>query len=144
MRSDKFLGIVDGYRVYQNGRGYASIVFGRSDEKLLHIYLMEKHLGCSLEGKIVHHKDGNRLNNSLDNLLVLNNDQEHATIHANERLQRLGGTPGIHKYCPKCQTVKTLEDFPRSKNNYDGRYGFCKKCAVIHVRQMRLKRKANG
>ena len=46
-----------------------------------HRYLLEQHLGYELERyQDVHHKDGNKLNNSLDNLQVLNK-REHASLH---------------------------------------------------------------
>lgn len=143
MRSDKFLGEVDGYRVYKTARGYASIVLGRSNEKPLHVYLMEKHLGVSLEGKIIHHRDGNKLNNTLENLEVLNNDKEHAGRHASSRLQALGGEDGKHKYCPKCRTLKLLGEFYKSKQTHDRRFGWCKECAKANARAYNKRKKVD-
>lgn len=49
-----------------------------------HRYLMEKHLGRKLISKeIVHHKDHNRLNNNLNNLILMTNT-EHGKYHANK------------------------------------------------------------
>lgn len=48
----------------------------------VHRILAEELLGRPLKkGEIVHHKDGNRLNNSLDNLEVLNSQSEHFSLH---------------------------------------------------------------
>lgn len=58
---------------------------------------MEKHLGHSLpKGSIIHHIDGNKLNNSIDNLLLLVNDEEHRKIHIQlEKLSLLLVQQGI-------------------------------------------------
>lgn len=46
-----------------------------------HRYIMEQLLGRSLASdEIVHHKDGNKLNNSLDNLEVMSRS-EHTKLH---------------------------------------------------------------
>lgn len=144
-KSDKFLGITDGFRVYRMSQGYASIVLGRSQEKLLHVYLMEKHLGRCLEkNEHVHHINQDRLDNRIENLKIVSNCGEHQTEHAHIRLKALGGVPGKDKYCPKCQKVKSLDDFPSSRNMSDGKYGYCKKCACQVVAKAKAKRKKHG
>lgn len=61
----------------------------------LHRVLMENKLGRLLEkGEIVHHKDGDKRNNIIDNLEVLSN-VEHAKLHA-KRVSR------ITIKCPIC------------------------------------------
>jgi len=53
-------------------------VFGRH----LHRTNAERLLGRKLKkGEVVHHIDGNRRNNSLDNLMVFPNQAEHARFH---------------------------------------------------------------
>lgn len=53
-------------------------VFG----KHVHRVLAEEILGRPLKkGEVVHHKDGNRQNNSLDNLEVLSSQSEHFSLH---------------------------------------------------------------
>ena len=135
MLSRKFLGLVDGYRVYERSNGYASIVLGRSKEKLLHVYFMEKHLNRSLvKNEHVHHINQNKLDNRLENLQLVSDCGGHQREHAYERLRALGGTPGVHKYCPSCDEVLPLELFPNAKSTYDGKYGFCKACSCARVR----------
>lgn len=140
-RSDKFIGMTDGFRVYQMSQGYASIVLGRSQEKLLHIYLMEKYLGRELEkNEHVHHINQDRLDNRIENLKLVSNCGEHQKEHARIRLRALGGTPGRDKYCPRCRQVKLLDDFPSSKNMGDGKYGYCKTCACEVVAEAKRKK----
>lgn len=35
------------------------------------------------------------------------------------------------KYCPKCEKVKPLDDFPRNRNRYDGHGAHCKLCIKL-------------
>src|SRR6478609_2658448 len=47
-----------------------------------HRLLMEAHLGRSLlKTEVVHHKDGNKQNNSIDNLQLCSSQAEHAALH---------------------------------------------------------------
>ena len=46
----------------------------------LHRYIYEKHNGPIPNGFVVHHKDGNRINNDISNLTTLTNSQ-HAILH---------------------------------------------------------------
>lgn len=52
----------------------------------LHRYIWEKHNGRIPENMCVHHKDCDRLNNSLDNL-ELKSKVEHTTMHAHKSLK---------------------------------------------------------
>ncbi len=53
-------------------------------QQLYHRMLLER-LGVDLTGKIVHHIDGNPLNNNLDNLQILSSNKEHRAIHKEMR-----------------------------------------------------------
>lgn len=55
-----------------------------------HRWIMEKHLGRSLtQFEEVHHKDGNKLNNDISNLEVLDG-VEHARLHNRDRWRKSG------------------------------------------------------
>lgn len=88
-------------KMYGEGKGtgssaYPVIFIGYDNEHLFskaggrksggwalhHIYTMEKHLGRKIvKGEVVHHIDGDKTNNSLDNL-VLMSVTEHNKCHA--------------------------------------------------------------
>lgn len=137
-RSEKSLGEVDGFNTYVATSGYAKIVFGRSSEQLLHVYFMEKHLGRKLvKNEHVHHINENKLDNRLENLLLVDNCGEHQKKHAEIRLKALGGDLETEKYCPKCRKVLPRAAFGKSRCNYDGLYGYCKICAAARVTNKR-------
>ena len=59
----------------------------RDSGKRVHRWIMEKHLKRRLErGEIVHHIDGNRQNNDLENLKLLN-AKEHFKLHVVPRIE---------------------------------------------------------
>lgn len=71
---------------YKNGvtitkQGYRRL--NTKEDVLEHRYVMEEYLGRKLtEKECIHHKDGNKLNNSIDNLQLCKNQSEHIKIHA--------------------------------------------------------------
>lgn len=71
-----------------------------------HRYLMEKHLGRYLTSfEVVHHKDHNKMNNSIDNLEVLSGE-EHSKIHGEHSLASY-----VEIECPVCSKI-----FKKRKN----------------------------
>lgn len=60
-----------------DGRAYRKLL-GRHEHRVLAAEMIGRAL---LRGEIVHHIDGNRLNNDPDNLAVLRNQSEHVRAH---------------------------------------------------------------
>ena len=96
-----------------------------------HIILAEKKIGRPLKkDEVVHHIDENKLNNSLDNLMVFTSNSAHITYHKNGRLIELGdgtydciGLPD--KYCCQCGIkLKTKQG------------NICQKCNHINQRKV--------
>lgn len=98
----------------------------------LHRVLMENRLGRYLEGdEQVHHKDGNRDNNSIENLEVLS-VREHARIHSLERQ-----VEDIKLTCPICGEsfmVKPNLYRLRLKRSACGRLFCSRPCLHEHLR----------
>lgn len=60
-------------------KGYKNVCINRR-EVAVHVLLYETFIGDIPEGYVIHHKDFNKLNNSLDNLVCLSNG-EHTKLH---------------------------------------------------------------
>lgn len=73
---------------------------------LEHRYVMQQSIGRPLTSKeVVHHKDGNRLNNSIENLELLSSTAHHAEVH-----RKYYQTP-THRQCSRCSELKPKSDF---------------------------------
>ena len=84
---------------------------------LEHRVIMEKHIGRYLKkGEMIHHKNGKRDDNRLDNLQIVNHE-EHRTLHAKLRKKQI--KPCIYcnkdflsyygKMCPDCHKKRQRE-----------------------------------
>ena len=103
-------------------------------------YVMEKYLGRKLkDNEQVHHKDGNPLNNDIDNLEVLT-FEEHLNVHADENRKYYDKI----MVCPWCKkefiwTAKQQSYFHRNKNKNRSTKPFCSKsCAGKYGREIQL------
>lgn len=75
---------------------------------LAHRVIIENHLGRILnKNEVVHHKDGNKKNNNIDNLEVLD-IVKHSRMHSNKH-----GHQMVKLKCPWC---KKVFDIPRNKS----------------------------
>lgn len=79
-----------------------------------HRYLMEKKLGRKLTKKeIVHHIDGDKLNNDIDNLFLCEDVTEHNIIHDNlEKLAARLIKENVIGFCPETKEYVYLHTFP--------------------------------
>lgn len=62
--------------------GYVECTRGKDKYRAIHVITMERLIGRRLEkNEVVHHKDGNKRNNAISNLVLMTRS-EHARLHA--------------------------------------------------------------
>ncbi len=113
------------------GDGY-KVIFINGHEILEHRHIYEKHHNVTLKRRqIIHHKDGNRSNNSIDNLELLESQSDHIKHHNTERIlikSKLRGEHEGQKYCTCCKIVLNLSDFYKNPHHRLGYSQYCKQC----------------
>ena len=95
-----------------------------------HRHVMEQHLGRPLRrGETVHHKDGNKLNNIIANLRLLDSRGDHVRTHVK------AFRSDTHKECTRCHEIKSREAFYKIRRpGWDAHHSWCKACQIAHVR----------
>ena len=112
----------ENYRVHIDKVSGRRKAFWRDDDGMQHSTLYARHLwemkfGEIPDGYEVHHKDGNILNDSLDNLVLLSRDDHRLIEHGAER--QIINNKSIRK-CPRCGKFNIDED------SYKRRVSYCK------------------
>lgn len=102
-----------------------------AQRKLAHRQIMEEHLGRALlDTEVVHHIDGNRKNNAIENLQVLPSQSAHITLHLRKYL-----LTETHRECHVCRQVKKHSEF-HAKNRHS-----CKICMNRYAAEYRARKK---
>jgi hypothetical protein len=97
----------------------------------LHRYVMECHLNRVLKSsELVHHKDGNKFNNNIDNLELISRDM-HIKVHKPEH---------FNKYKITKEKLK-LQLETNSPKQLAIKYGCCVALITYNIRKWRLKYK---
>ena len=72
-------------KTYIDNNGYLRF---NDTNKLVHRWVAEKNIGRKLKpNEIVHHKDGNKFNNSPENLYVFSSQEDHQKLHNKQSIQ---------------------------------------------------------
>ena len=112
-----------------------------------HRLVMENRLGRELSSKeVVHHIDGDKSNNEIDNLMLFPTKKAHTKFHfVNGDLKISAGENKRNLEngklrCCRCGELKELSEFGKSKNTKLGINGYCKSCENKRRRNKHAKR----
>lgn len=112
-------------------------------QRFEHCVVWEKHYGPIPHGMQVHHKDGNKLNNNIDNLILVDT-MTHKRLHSGCKI-----IDGVWwKPCNKCGELKPITEFYKNSQNPKWVSSECKSCltkrAVVVKRKKRQEWKQLG
>ena len=93
---------------------------------MLHVYIWEEINGRKPKGSVIHHKDMNKSNYNIENLLLCKNESEHKKIHAGWIRNNDGDW--IAKQCTKCKRILSLDEFYQRKSYTP--LAQCKQCHI--------------
>lgn len=138
-----------GQFVYTTGGGRYKVVQRNGKRIQKHRLIWEQHFGKIPEGMIIHHKDGNKMNNDIDNLQMVD-VTEHNNIHKHPAWNKgLQGDIRMHnaaikswenrikKYIPIYQETLRLKELGKTAIEIASIMGVCER--QIHSRLKALK-----
>ena len=87
-------------------------------------------------GNHVHHVNGDRQDNRLENLRVMDKPKHMRHHRIEERTERIGDVPDGMKWCNRCKTIKPIDEFPLNKADSScGHNYFCFDCNRKYQRE---------
>ena len=123
--------------------GYRRITCKDRKQRFEHVIVWESHHGPIPEGMELHHRNGNKLDNRLENLMLVTR-LEHKRIHSG--CIRVGSR--WLKRCRRCQWYRPVDTEFYEYKGRNGVMGACKRClsdlAVITKRNRKLRAKQNS
>ena len=96
--------------------------------RMIHRMVWESNNGEIPFGYLVHHKNGNRLDNRLDNLEIMS-QAEHCQLHRPRLGYRAPSVPGV---CKKCGRIRSEQDLRNNPHRHE-----CSRCRSKSYRQRR-------
>ena len=71
-------------KTYKDDNGYLRFI---DTHKLVHRWVVEKNIGRKLKSnEVIHHIDGNKLNNNFSNLEIFSSQNEHHSLHQKQKI----------------------------------------------------------
>ena len=123
--------------------GYRRITCKDRKQRFEHVIVWETHHGPIPEGMELHHRNGDKLDNRLENLMLVTR-LEHKRIHSG--CIRVGSR--WLKRCRRCQWYRPVDTEFYEYKGRNGVMGACKRClsdlAVIAKRNRKLRAKRNS
>jgi hypothetical protein len=122
-----WLGEVDGVKCYD----------------VKHRMVWREHYGEIPPRKHVHHKDGDKLNNHINNLELID-PTPHARMHRREMVGGYSVIDGVdHKICRQCLKTFPIDSFykkPSGKHGNVSHHSYCKPCYNERVIERRRRK----
>lgn len=123
--------------------GYRRITCKDRKQRFEHVIVWESHHGPIPEGMELHHRNGDKLDNRLGNLMLVTR-LEHKRIHSGCIRVRSRWL----KRCRRCQWYRPVDTEFYEYKGRNGVMGACKRClsdlAVIAKRNRKLRAKQNS
>ncbi len=123
--------------------GYRRITCKDRKQRFEHVIVWESHHGPIPEGMELHHRNGDKLDNRLENLMLVTR-LEHKRIHSG--CIRVGSR--WLKRCRRCQWYRPVDTEFYEYKGRNGVMGACKRClsdlAVIAKRNRKLRANKNS